>query len=153
MWCLSLSEEVIYVTITILNPFECHHVLRAVTKRNTLVKQCCDFKFACLFQPFRMMRGYQQRRWMRGDDRTLPTSTCVIWRRPNGMTGGDKGKEFEEKEELNGTCWFKYNHFPLHCLHGYDSELLGITFCLLALASRLILASDHVKEFLCCMEL
>lgn len=45
---------------------------------------------------------------MRGDDRTSPTSTCVTWRRPNGMIGGGlrgeregiKKKDLEDKRGL-----------------------------------------------------
>lgn len=47
---------------------------------------------------------------MKGDDRTSPTSICVTWRRPNGETGWDEGKDFEDKRNL--IAHVDSNHFP-----------------------------------------
>lgn len=79
-----------------------------INKRRHHVSSPVIFECAWLLQPFRMMRGCQRRRWMRGDDRTSPMSTCVTWRRPNGMTAGGlrgeregmKKKDLEDKRGL-----------------------------------------------------
>lgn len=56
-----------------------------------------------IMDPSRTMRGSLQRRWMRGDDRTSPTSTCVTWRRPNSKTGSEM--EGGGRRQEGGVVW------------------------------------------------